>query len=126
MAKGSAAGARGREAAARDCVGILDARLFRALCEPVRLQIVRLLLTRGRSDLGALAAELPQDASVVSRHLSLLHAAGVVTREKEGRHVFHAIDGPAVIRRFREIVAQLERAVPLCCPGPARPERSNG
>lgn len=111
---------RARESAARDCVRILDARLFRALCEPVRLAIVRRLLARGRSDLGALAAELPQDPSVISRHLSTLHAAGVATRVKEGRHVFYEIDGPEMIRRFEEMLAQLRRAVPLCCPGPKR------
>ena len=111
---------RTREAAARECVGILDARLFRALCEPVRLSIVRRRVARGRSDLGTLAAELPQDASVISRHLATLHGAGVVTRVKEGRHVYYEIDGPSVIRRFEEMLAELRQVVPLCCPATKR------
>lgn len=119
-AKTVPSGSRRRAAAARACAGILEASLFRALCEPGRIEIVRLLLARGRSDLGSLAAELPQDISVVSRHLAVLHEAGIVLRQREGRHVHFEIDGPTLIRRFEEILERLRGTVPLCCPGTRR------
>jgi DNA-binding transcriptional ArsR family regulator len=106
-----------RLTAARGCADILDSDLFKALCEPVRIDLVRLLIANGRSDLTALADELPQDTSVISRHLAVLHRAGVVQREKQGRHVFFELDGPALVERLEAIVAQLRRVVPFCCPG---------
>ena len=106
-----------RRTAAQRCAGILDCGLFKALCEPVRIDLVRLLIAHGRSDLSALADELPQDNSVISRHLAVLHRAGVVRREKEGRHVFFELDGPALLARLEAITAQLRSAVPFCCPG---------
>ncbi len=105
-----------RQAAAR-CAGILDSDLFKALCEPARIELVRLLIARGRSDLSELAETLPQDASVISRHLAVLHRAGLVRREKSGRHVLFELDGSALLARIEGIAEQLRRAVPFCCPG---------
>jgi DNA-binding transcriptional ArsR family regulator len=112
------ASARTRERVASGCAGILDSDLFKALYEPVRVEIVRLLIARGRSDLSAIADELPQDTSVISRHLAVLHRAGLVQRTKRGRHVYFELDGPALLARLEGIVAELRRAVPFCCPGP--------
>ena len=114
------ASAAARRRVATGCAEILDSDLFKALCEPVRIELVRLLIARGRSDLGAISAELPQDASVISRHLAVLHRAGLVRREKVGRHVHFELDGPALLGRLEGILAQLRRAVPFCCPGEAK------
>lgn len=106
-----------RQRAAAGCAEMLDSDLFQALCEPVRIELARLLIARGKSDLSTLAAELPQHASVISRHLAVLHRAGLVRREKVGRHVRFELDGPALVERLEKITAQLRRAVPYCCPG---------
>ena len=116
-----AAAAARRRSTAAGCADVLDSTLFKALCEPIRIELVRLLIARGRSDLSTLAAALPQDVSVISRHLALLHRAGVVRREKEGRRVLFELDGPALVERLETILAQLRRAVPFCCPGSERP-----
>ena len=107
---------RSRERAARGLRQILHGRLFEALCEPVRVSLVEFLTVNGRSDIATIAAAFPQDRSVISRHLSTLHTAGVVRREKIGRQVFFAVDGTAVVARLEEIVARFRRIVPLCCP----------
>jgi DNA-binding transcriptional ArsR family regulator len=109
--------AAGRREAAARCASLLDSALFKALCEPARVELVRLLIARGPSDLGSLAGELPQDPSVISRHLALLHRAGLVRREKRGRRVLFELDGPALLGRVEGIAEQLRRAVPFCCPG---------
>lgn len=108
-------GARAR--AARELTSIFDSKLFKALCEPVRVEIMRFLTVEGRSDVCTIAAHVPQDASVVSRHLAVLHGAGILRRCKEGRHVFFEVDGPAVVGRLEDIVARFRKIVPLCCPG---------
>ena len=107
---------QGRERAAKELREILDGRLFGALCEPVRVSLVEFLTVNGRSDIATIAAAFPQDRSVISRHLSSLHAAGVVRREKVGRQVFFEVDGTAVVARLEEILARFRRIVPLCCP----------
>jgi hypothetical protein len=37
--------------------------------------------------------KLPQDRSVISRHLALMEKAGVLKVIKEGRHVIYVVDG---------------------------------
>jgi len=106
-----------RAKAARELTSIFDSRLFKALCEPVRVEIMRFLTVEGRSDVRTIAELVPQDASVVSRHLAILHGAGILRRCKEGRHVFFEVDGPAVVGRLEDIVARFRKIVPLCCPG---------
>lgn len=106
----------GRRKAARDLDGILESKVFRALCEPARIEILKLLTVEGRLDGGAVAARVPQDRSVVSRHLAQLHAAGCVRREKLGRNVFFEVDGPAIVAQLDAIVARFRALVSLCCP----------
>lgn len=107
---------QGREHAARELAAIVDSQLFRALCEPVRIEIVKLLTARGRSDVQTIAAQVPQDRSVVSRHLAVLHRAGVVRREKVGRQVFFELDGLNVVTRLERIIGRFRSIIPLCCP----------
>jgi DNA-binding transcriptional ArsR family regulator len=81
-----------RHAAARQCVAVFDTGFFKALCEPARIAVLRELILLGRGDIAAIADRLPQDRSVVARHLRQLAAAQIVKAEKEGRHDFYQID----------------------------------
>jgi ArsR family transcriptional regulator, zinc-responsive transcriptional repressor len=94
-----------RQEAARRCVAVFDTGFFRALCEPARIAALRELILLGRADIAAIAARLPQDRSVVARHLHQLAAAQIVKAEKEGRHVFYEIDAGAVAERLEGILA---------------------
>jgi ArsR family transcriptional regulator, zinc-responsive transcriptional repressor len=112
----SAPSSQSRRKAARELAEILDSTLFRALCEPVRVEILKLLTVEGRADVGTIAARVPQDRSVVSRHLALLHHAGVLRREKVGRRVFFQIDGARIVDRMERLLERFRRIVPMCCP----------
>ena len=105
-----------RAKAARELAEIFDSKLFKALCEPVRVEIVKFLTAAGRCDVQTVAAQFPQDASVVSRHLAVLHQAGVVRRQKEGRHVFFEVDGHEMVDRMERILGRFRNILPLCCP----------
>ena len=106
-----------RRKAAREFDAILEAKVFRALCEPVRIEILKRLTVQGRSDIAAIAAQVPQDRSVVSRHLAQLHQAGIVRREKVGRNVFFEMDGPATVAQLEHVLERFRAVIPLCCPG---------
>lgn len=94
-----------RQAAARQCVAVFDTGFFKALCEPARIAVLRELILLGRGDIAAIADRLPQDRSVVARHLRQLAAAQIVKAEKEGRHVFYQIDARGVAERLEAILA---------------------
>jgi ArsR family transcriptional regulator, zinc-responsive transcriptional repressor len=94
-----------RQEAARRCVAVFDTGFFRALCEPARIAVLRELILLGRADIAAIAARLPQDRSVVARHLQLLADAQVIRASREGRHVFYRIDAGSVAARLEGILA---------------------
>lgn len=48
--------------AADELVEILDSRFFKALSEPVRIQIMKFLIINGRSDIGTIADAMPRTA----------------------------------------------------------------
>jgi len=86
-------------------VEVLDSSFLRALAEPSRLEILKVLLERGPSDVGTVAAYVPQERSVVSRHLKVLLDAQIVTSARRGRHRVLAVDGQAILVRFERILA---------------------
>ena len=65
----------------------------KALTEPARLEILRLLTEFGPMDVKSMAGQMPQDRSVISRHLSMMEKAGILKANKEGRHVIYEVDG---------------------------------
>jgi DNA-binding transcriptional ArsR family regulator len=109
-----------RPEAANACAAILDTDFFRALSEPGRIEIFRQLILKGRSDVGTIAQAMPQDRSVIARHLQLMERAGLLRAQTEGRHTYYEIDGPAVLSRVEQMAALLQALVPLCCPRPDR------
>ncbi len=94
----------------------LDANFFKAIAEPVRQQIVLILLREGRSNVQAVAQHLIQDRSVVSRHLAFLEQAGFVRSFRVQRFTEYELDGPAIIAKLERLLMHLRTAAQLCCP----------
>ncbi len=114
-----------RQQAAEQCVAVFDTAFFKALCEPARIAVLRELILLGRADIASVAARLPQDRSVIARHLHQLASAQIVRAEKEGRHVFYEIDAPAVADRLAGILAitrLLEAAINANKPSESNPD----
>jgi DNA-binding transcriptional ArsR family regulator len=97
-------------------VDALDDPLLKALSDPTRCLLVRTLAELGPSDIATIAEGYPQDRSVISRHLKVLHDAGVVRSSKDGRHVVYALDGPRLVRKLEGILAIAKAVVAGCCP----------
>jgi DNA-binding transcriptional ArsR family regulator len=108
---------KSRTQAAKACAEVLDADFFRALAEPARLSVFRQLVLIGRADIGTIARDLPQDRSVIARHLQVLARAGIVQSQTEGRHTFYEVDGPAIVDRVERLLGLIRTLAPLCCPG---------
>jgi DNA-binding transcriptional ArsR family regulator len=103
-----------RSTAANACVEILDTDFFRALAEPARIQIFRALVLQGRSDIGSIAETMPQDRSVIARHLQIMQRAGLLRAINQGRHTFYEIDGPKIAARVERFASLIQTLAPLC------------
>ncbi len=105
-----------REQAANACVQVLDTEFFKALCEPVRVELFRFLILYGRSDVGTIAAPMTQDRSVITRHLQQMQRAGLLQVQTEGRHTYYDIDGASVVQRVDSMAALIRKMASICCP----------
>jgi ArsR family transcriptional regulator, zinc-responsive transcriptional repressor len=98
-------------------VRALEDPLLKALADPTRCMLVRTLVQLGPADIATIAEQFPQDRSVISRHLRVLHEVGVVRSGKEGRHVYYALDGPALVQRLEGLLIKAKALVAAgCCP----------
>lgn len=93
-----------------------DSKFFKTLSEPVRVEILKFLMENGRSDVGTIADNMPQDRSVISRHLTLMHEAGILDCEKETRHMYYEVNGTNFIEKLENITNQIRRCISECCP----------
>ena len=64
--------------------------VFKALAHPSRMHIVS-MLSGGPKNVGELTEAVGFDISTVSKHLSVLRAAGVVLDETRGRSVYYSL-----------------------------------
>jgi DNA-binding transcriptional ArsR family regulator len=94
----------------------LDEAFFKALCEPSRVAVFKRVLLLGRADVGEIAKDLPQERSVISRHLQVLHDAQIVKATKVGRQVFYEVNGGAIVERLEGLLQRTKGLVSICCP----------
>lgn len=73
----------------------LVAQRFRLLGEPMRIRLLD-VLRGGERSVGELAGTLGASQQNVSKHLGVLHQAGMVGRHKEGNRVVYAITDESV------------------------------
>lgn len=73
------------------------AKVAKAMAHPSRLAVVE-RLARGPACVCDLTALVGADISTVSRHLSILKAAGIVADERKGSWVHYRLRCPCVVR----------------------------
>lgn len=69
-----------------------DASVFRALADPTRRQILQ-DLRDGEMAAGDIASRFPIKGPSVSRHLSVLKGAGLITERRDGNRILYALAG---------------------------------
>jgi len=97
-------------------VEAVDSKFFKTLSEPVRVQILKYLMLNGRADIQTIAENMPQDRSVVSRHLNLMQEAGILVCQKENRHMFYDVNGKPFIEKLADITEKIKKCMNDCCP----------
>lgn len=75
----------------------LVARRFRMLGEPYRLRLLHALESRDRT-VGDLVMALDGNQPNVSKHLHMLHEAGLVSRRREGTSIYYGIADPMIFK----------------------------
>ena len=85
---------------------VVLAEAFKALGDPVRLQLLSLLATSAGGEVCAcdLVEPVGKSQPTVSHHLKVLREAGLVTSEKRGTNVWYAAV-PAALEGLREALA---------------------
>ena len=93
-------------AAEQDQVFGAVARYFSLLSEPTRLKILHTICSSEHS-VTAIVNATGASQTNVSRHLSLLHQAGVVSRRKERNVVFYQVNDPTFAEVCRTVCVQI-------------------
>ena len=79
---------------------------FKLLGEPMRLKILQAVCKEPRTVNDIVSAVGATQANV-SKHLSLLAAAGILTREKDGQCVYYGLKDPLTLKMCELVHAHL-------------------
>jgi len=82
-------------------------RIFRALADATRRDIVRRTLT-GDVSVSGLAADYDMSFAAVQKHVAVLEGAGLVTKQPNGRERLVRAN-PEMLRRARTLLDQYEQ-----------------
>ena len=86
----------------------LVAQRFRVLGEPMRIKLLD-RLREGDASVGELQEAVGASQQNVSKHLVILHAAGMVSRAKQGNRTVYAISDPGVFELCEQVCGGVRR-----------------
>ena len=93
-----------------DQLAELIAQRFRVLCEPMRIRLLD-ALRDGEATVGELVDRLGASQQNVSKHLGVLHQAGIVSRAKDGVFVRYAIADSGVFDICEQVCGGLRQQI---------------
>jgi DNA-binding transcriptional ArsR family regulator len=88
----------------------LIAQRFRVLGEPMRIKLLD-ALRDGAATVGDLVQRLGSSQQNVSKHLGVLHQAGIVSRSKHGTFVRYAIADDGVFALCEQVCGGLRQQI---------------
>lgn len=88
----------------------LVAQRFRVLGEPMRIRILE-ALRGGEASVQELTVTLASSQQNVSKHLGVLHQAGILSRRKEGTSVRYSVADEGVYALCEQVCGGLQRQV---------------
>ncbi|MFF2528923.1 ArsR/SmtB family transcription factor [Brevibacillus sp. NPDC058079] len=81
---------------------------FQGLGDPIRQQIVALLIDKESMNVTQIAEHIPMSRPTVSHHLKILKQAGLVNVQKKGTEMFYRLEITEAIRLFKQLVIFVE------------------
>lgn len=93
-----------------DALVELVARRFRVIGEPMRIKLLD-RLRAGEATVQELTEAVAASQQNVSKHLSVLHEAGIVARRKDGTQVFYRVIDAGVFELCEMVCGSVQRQV---------------
>jgi len=87
-----------------DCV-----EFCRTLGDETRQRILRLLADEGEKNVGGIVAAFEVSQPTISHHLGILKRFDLVTRRKDGKQVFYALNRDHVTECCGRLIAQFDK-----------------
>lgn len=84
------------------------AERFRILGEPVRLELLTLLQSRGEMHVGELVEASGQSQANVSKHLGVMARSNILERRRDRQFVYYRINDPSLSGICMLVCAQLQ------------------
>jgi DNA-binding transcriptional ArsR family regulator len=81
-------------------------KIFEALASSPRRQILAYLSAQELTA-GEIAARFAMSAPAISRHLSVLENAGLVTSERRGQYVFYRLEGDSLVNTLTQFAFEI-------------------
>ena len=79
------------------------AALLRAAGEPERLRLLE-RLGFGEACVGELSEELGWGMPTISQRLKVLHQEGLISRRRDGKHIYYALDDDHVLYLLKNVM----------------------
>ena len=79
---------------------------LKALSDPTRREILS-MLKKGRLSAGEIVENFPVSGAAVSRHLSILKDADLITDEREGKYIYYELNA-SVLEEIMLWITQLK------------------
>ena len=89
-----------------------DDELWSAIADPSRRRVLDLLVSDVEASASWLAGQVPFSRQAVSKHLTVLEGAGLVSRRKQGREVLYQVDAGRLdqaTRAMADVASRWER-----------------
>ena len=77
-------------------LGVAVDRVFAALADPMRRDVLEALAEQGPAGASSLARRLPVSRQAIAKHLDVLEGAGLVTGQRQGREMAFAVQPRAL------------------------------
>ena len=84
------------------------AQHFKLLGEPMRLKILQAVCREPRS-VGDIVSATGATQANISKHLALLAAAGILTREKDGQNVYYGLKDQLTVKLCELVHLHVEK-----------------
>jgi DNA-binding transcriptional ArsR family regulator len=88
----------------------LTVDIYRALADPIRLELLARIAASGPVCVCHLEQELPYSQSRISKHLATLRRVGLVSSRRQGNWVYYTANGDA-LDTAREFIDQLGQSM---------------
>jgi len=87
----------------------LIAQRFRVIGEPTRIKLLNAMRELGSANVQELVEAVGASQQNVSKHLQLLHQAGIVSRQKNGNYVGYSIADESVFELCEQVCGGIQR-----------------